>query len=265
MPSIKHIEQQQRLLEAHRATLHIRLIQLAKAGSVNVQPEVIHSIGEAREGIKKAKDALRSWGVQVENISDDEATPTSMLSITISPGNLVFHDRKLLFSCFTESPFLMQWTPPANFKYILGPDIEDCSVECDIRILDDSNDPFSWAGFRVRGFHIGADHLGLGYLTYLRSMGTVEMFRKTKTISGEGKQIVSNAKDNWVKVRTDVVSSKISIWVNDELHTTREDRSFGGPGFLCLHTYYATAQFRNLQVYQIIPQDTSSTSGLAST
>lgn len=252
MPTPEDIQYQIDLLNAHRNTLRIRLIQLAKVGSANARPEVFHDIDEAREGIKGAKVVLRAWEIHIEDLPGDEASPSTMPRITIAPEDIVFYDRKLLFSHFIESPFSMLWVPQKNFEYLLGPEVEDCSVECDIRILDDSNDPFSWAGFRVRGFTVGLDHIGFGYLTYLRSMGTVEVFRKTKTISGEGKQIVPNAKGNWVRLRTDIVASRISIWVNDELHTTREDRSFGGPGFLCLHNYFATAQFRNLQVYQVV-------------
>lgn len=199
MPTPQDIKHQTDLLEAHRATLRIRLIQLAKVGSANTRPEVFHDIDEARAGILAAKTALRAWEVDVEDLPGDEATPIRMPRIEVSPENIVFYDRIHLFSHFTEEPFTMSWLPQKSFEYLSGPELENYSVECEIRILDDNNDPFSWAGFRIRGFKVEIDHVGFGYLVHLRSLGTVEIYRKTKTIGGEGKQLVANAKGTWVK------------------------------------------------------------------
>src|SRR5262245_10109672 len=251
MHAQEDIDHQLNLLVSHRRTLKVRLIQLARVGRANARPEVFHDIDDAREGIREAKRALRAWDVPVEDLPGDDANPITAPSIAVPPENLVFRNKKHLYSLFTESPFTMKWMESSNFEYLLVPELEDCSVECDIRIVDDNDDAYSWAGFRVRGFRVELDHIGLGYLTYLRSLGTVEVFRKTKTIGGEGQRVVATAKDTWVKVRMDIASSRIAVWANEELHISREDRSFGGPGFLCLHTYYATAQFQNLHIYQI--------------
>jgi hypothetical protein len=73
MASPEQIEQQQQLLEAHRATLAARLNQQALLGVAHTPPEVIHDIREARASIERIKDTLRDWGVAIEDHPDDES------------------------------------------------------------------------------------------------------------------------------------------------------------------------------------------------
>ncbi len=58
----------------------------------------------------------------------------------------------------------MTWMESGNFEYLHAPELENCSIECDIKIMDDNNDPYSWAGFRGERFQIELDHLGLDIL-----------------------------------------------------------------------------------------------------
>jgi nucleoside-triphosphatase THEP1 len=73
MASHDDIEQQQRLLVAHRATLAVYLERLARQGLAHVSPEVIHGIHEVRLHIRHIKVILRDWNITVEDHPDDEA------------------------------------------------------------------------------------------------------------------------------------------------------------------------------------------------
>jgi hypothetical protein len=73
MPDQEQIAQQQRLLETHRQTLAGYLVQLAALGSAYAPPGVTYGIREARAAIERIKATLRSWGVLVEDLPDDEA------------------------------------------------------------------------------------------------------------------------------------------------------------------------------------------------
>ena len=68
----EQIEGQQRLLASHRRTLGVLLEQLAQLSSMHAPPGVANGIAEARAGIRRAKVALRGWGVEVEDLPGDE-------------------------------------------------------------------------------------------------------------------------------------------------------------------------------------------------
>lgn len=67
----EEIEQQQEQLRAERATLGDLLLQKAKFGSAYTPPVVLSGIREARASIKKIKQTLQGWGVQVSDHPDD--------------------------------------------------------------------------------------------------------------------------------------------------------------------------------------------------
>jgi hypothetical protein len=69
--SQEEIDEQRALLDAHRRTLAIYLTRLAKLGSANTPPEVVHGIREARDAIRRIKATLRGWGVTVPDHPDD--------------------------------------------------------------------------------------------------------------------------------------------------------------------------------------------------
>ncbi len=72
MPSQEEIEHQKKLLEEHRGTLKRLQLQRAKYSAGNVPSHIDAGIDEARAGIKKCKESLRSWHIEVEDLPDDE-------------------------------------------------------------------------------------------------------------------------------------------------------------------------------------------------
>lgn len=84
MPDAETIAAQKELLAAHRRTLAHLLRQAAQHGGVAFAPPAMaNGIAEARAGIQRSKDALRGWGVAVEDRPDDaesELSPTRVLS-----------------------------------------------------------------------------------------------------------------------------------------------------------------------------------------
>lgn len=71
MATPEDIEEQLKLLEAHRRTLRVYLQQQAQL-SLLTPPGVINGIEDAREKIRHVKQALRNWGVVVEDHPSDE-------------------------------------------------------------------------------------------------------------------------------------------------------------------------------------------------
>jgi len=69
--SAEQIAVQRERLENHRATLATLLSQQAILGSANAPPAVAYGIREARTAIQRIKEALRGWGVAVEDGLDD--------------------------------------------------------------------------------------------------------------------------------------------------------------------------------------------------
>lgn len=71
-PADEVIVDQQRLLITHRRTLAILLQQKAQLTSAYTPPGIISGIAEAREHIRHIKQALREWGVTVDEEPNDE-------------------------------------------------------------------------------------------------------------------------------------------------------------------------------------------------
>lgn len=65
------ITHQHTLLATHRRTLGHYLQQLAVFGTAYAPPHIMHGATEARTGIARAKAALRTLGVMVEDLPDD--------------------------------------------------------------------------------------------------------------------------------------------------------------------------------------------------
>lgn len=75
MASQEDIEQQQDLLSTHRRTIAHLLRQAAAHGGETYAPvSVANGMYEARQNIANTKAALRSWGVEVEDLPDDIAS-----------------------------------------------------------------------------------------------------------------------------------------------------------------------------------------------
>ncbi len=91
MPDQNDIIEQQKLLATQRKTLQHYLQQLAMAGVSHIRPEVMHGIDHARKQILHIKSSLRSWGVDVEDLpndNDEEVSISSQLSIPNTPQEL---------------------------------------------------------------------------------------------------------------------------------------------------------------------------------
>lgn len=72
MPTPEDIDNQQQLLATYRRTLAHYLAQRAIHGRAYMPASIAHSIDEARDGIRRSKGNLRGWGVEVEDLPDDE-------------------------------------------------------------------------------------------------------------------------------------------------------------------------------------------------
>jgi hypothetical protein len=129
-------------------------------------------------------------------------------------------------------------------------EVANCSVECELRIVDDGGDLSRWAGIRVRGFQ---DNIMFGYLVYLRAEGKVELYRAGEILAGDKKAIVKNTKDEWTKLRIDLFDTTIKVWVNDQPqpHISTTDTRFRDKGLVYLHTFGTHAQIREFVIYQL--------------
>lgn len=127
--------------------------------------------------------------------------------------------------------------------------LSNCSVECELRILETANNDTSlWAGIRLRGFIYD---FRFGYLAYIRRMGAVEFYRAMEVIAGANERIVADTKEAWTHIRVDVYKNRMRVWVGGTLHANVTDKKFSDKGLVYLHTYYSHAQFRNLRIFKL--------------
>src|SRR3954463_7337900 len=71
MPNQDDIAVQQTLLQAHRQTLTVLLTQQALLGAAYAPPGIANGIRVARDAIAQAKQTLRDWGANVEDLPND--------------------------------------------------------------------------------------------------------------------------------------------------------------------------------------------------
>src|SRR5690242_11511784 len=76
MADEEEIAAQQALLQAHRQTLGVLLIQQAQIGAPYAPPAVVNGIRAARDAIAQIKRTLSEWGVPAADAPDD-AQPAS--------------------------------------------------------------------------------------------------------------------------------------------------------------------------------------------
>ncbi len=128
-------------------------------------------------------------------------------------------------------------------------EIANCSVECELRIIDDGSDKSRWAGVRVRGFQ---DNILFGYLIYLRSERKVELYRAGEVLAEYALPEIENARDPWTKLRIDIFDSTIKVWANEQQLLITTDTRFCDKGRVYLHTYGVRAQVREFAIYQLV-------------
>lgn len=89
MATQEDIDNLLKLLAAHRRTLTVYLKQQAELGLANTPPNIIHGITEARSQIRRIKEGLRGWEVNVEDYPLDEEAflePPKLPLIVVSPA-----------------------------------------------------------------------------------------------------------------------------------------------------------------------------------
>jgi hypothetical protein len=124
--------------------------------------------------------------------------------------------------------------------------IDNCLVECDIRILGEGADDSRWAGIRIRGF---TDDFRVGYLVYLRSDGSIDFHRAEDIL--DTTDVDYDTKERWTTIRLEVIESTITLSVNNKRKMTFNDKWFGGLGVVYLHTSTTHAWFRNFHVFRL--------------
>lgn len=129
-------------------------------------------------------------------------------------------------------------------------EIANCSIDCELRIIDDAGDLSRWAGIRVRGFQ---DNILLGYLVYLRSQGKVEIYRAGEVLAESILPTDEWTKEQWIKLRIDIVDATIKVSVNEQQPLIVTDTRFSDRGRVYLHTYGVRAQIRGFAIYQLLP------------
>ncbi len=130
--------------------------------------------------------------------------------------------------------------------------ISNCSVECELKIIDHGTDQSNWAGIRVRAFDFCYD-LRLGYLVYLRRSGHVELYGPEGIVAGRDRVKVTNTVDVWTHIKIDILDSEIRVYVDreQEPHIRVTDKTFGGKGSIYLHTFGTHSQLRGFRVYAL--------------
>jgi hypothetical protein len=129
-------------------------------------------------------------------------------------------------------------------------EIANCSVDCELRIIDDGGDLSRWAGVRVRGFQ---DNILFGYLIYLRSQGKVEIYRAGVVLAESVLPASEWTKEQWTKLRIDIFGSTIKVSVNEQQPLIVTDTRFSDRGRVYLHAYGVRAQIREFAIYQLVP------------
>jgi hypothetical protein len=71
MPNQEDIAAQQALLQVHRQTLDVLLIQQAQFGEAYTPPAIVNGIRSARDAIAQIKQSLRDWGAPAEDLPND--------------------------------------------------------------------------------------------------------------------------------------------------------------------------------------------------
>lgn len=112
MPSKAEITAQQELLTAHRHTLSIYIKQQAIHGEAYSPPSITYGIYETREHIRKIKQTLRSWGVQVNDHPNDEKNVGSASSPP--PPRINFDSKDFDFYAFSIG------SPIAKIVMVIG-------------------------------------------------------------------------------------------------------------------------------------------------
>ena len=85
MPDQEEIIKQQDLLVTYRRTLGHLCKQAAQyGGESSVPPNVANGIYEARRNIQQIKDSLRSWGLSIEDLPEDQALAEDTAITTVS-------------------------------------------------------------------------------------------------------------------------------------------------------------------------------------
>ncbi|MBI5876287.1 MAG: hypothetical protein HZB53_01445 [Chloroflexi bacterium] len=125
--------------------------------------------------------------------------------------------------------------------------LEDCLVNCNVRILDYSDKSY-WAGVRVRG---SLPDFRFGYLAYLRVDGQLELYRAQEIIASSNELMGRARLSEWIHLQVQILHSRVEVLVNDVVRISVQDKMFGGTGRVYLHTFGTRAEFGNLRIYKL--------------
>ncbi|MHA2171303.1 MAG: hypothetical protein ACXADH_02660 [Candidatus Kariarchaeaceae archaeon] len=229
-------------------------LSLADGATLNIQGDLlVQNIGqsfpvEQRIEPKKSPIKRRTIEPKRKQIYKLELDDLEQASISLNEWRFVRTFTTEPFGALANGILGIGQPEGTTFSRAPIPPRVNCSVECDMRIIDDGGDPTHWAGIRVRGLW---DDIQFGYLTYMRREGTVELYRAREVIGGKNQQIILDTKDNWTTLRVDILNTRISIWVNGKLHLDVRDKTFCNKGHVYLHTFGVHAQFRDFCIYRI--------------
>jgi hypothetical protein len=177
-----------------------------------------------------------------ENLAQVDAAllPWRFISSSPHPSPLAIQDSALGVGGVNESTFNL--APVSS--------IVDCSIDCELMILDHGNDQSNWAGIQVRAFDFAID-FRLGYLVYLRRSCEVELYTAYGIIDGDDRKAVDSTNGVWTHIRIDILGQEIQAYVNGVRHISQIDQTFGGKGVIYLHTYGTKSLFKNFKVYRL--------------
>jgi transcriptional regulator with XRE-family HTH domain len=215
--------------------------------------ERAHIVPEDRDVVLALRHILSLNSVELDDLlrAARFATQDRDQDISDNRSSSIDKRREIIYKQPADQSFVIGDANSSLATWFIPGEFTDCSLECQIKIIDDGG-PDKWAGMRFRGLHTDIHDIGLGYLVYLRANGSVELFKQRAILSSENNEAVQDPKTAWTKLRCDLIGPRIMVFVNNELHTSVSDSKFGS-GYICLHTYFVRAEYKNVEVYSIKP------------
>lgn len=134
MPTQEDIENQLKLLQAHRNTLAIYLEQLAMHSVPHAPPAIFHGIRDARTNIRRIKKLLNDYSVPVEDYQDDETVEGTISALPppteIAPNQI----RVIVESAHTGQCIYLSVLPRASIGWLIAKSCEELQLSDQAKI-----------------------------------------------------------------------------------------------------------------------------------